>query len=231
MGLPPPSPPLLGLPPVSPRPLNPPPVKLVPPAAGMRRSQRPSLSAPTPLRPGTTTPGPAPPAEPSSGTEPRPAAVTGGAGGQDPRAQSPSPGGSAASAPTWAATSGAAGESPAPLAASPAGDCPAGPALPAGAGVRRWVYQNQTMPAIVRMIATYMLNRSPRKCSDGSTRSDSSKIRNAEYPVTYSANRPGGLIARWWPSQTRRAASARSKISSYRNVGWNVRYARYPGGR
>src|SRR5215831_4268197 len=139
--------------------------------------------------------------------------------------------GSTLSAPTWAATSGAARDPPALPVASPADGPRSGPAGLAGAGVRRWVYQNQTMPAMVRMVATYMLNRSPRKCSDGSTRSDSSKIRNAEYPVTYSANRPGGLIERWWPSQTRRAASARSKISSYRNVGWNVRKARYPGGR
>ena len=36
---------------------------------------------------------------------------------------------------------------------------------------------------------------------------------------------PGGLILRWWPSQTSTAASARSQISSYRNVGWKVREA------
>jgi chorismate synthase len=68
----------------------------------------------------------------------------------------------------------------------------------------------------------YMLSRRPRKCSDGSTRRDSSKIRNAEYPVTYRANRPGGLMCRWRPSHASAAARARLKIRSYRKVGWKV---------
>jgi hypothetical protein len=39
------------------------------------------------------------------------------------------------------------------------------------------------------------LSRRPRKCSEQSIRSDSSKIRNADYPATYKANSPGG-----WPA-------------------------------
>jgi hypothetical protein len=39
------------------------------------------------------------------------------------------------------------------------------------------------------------LSRRPRKCSEESIRSDSSKIRNADYPATYKANSPGG-----WPA-------------------------------
>jgi hypothetical protein len=35
----------------------------------------------------------------------------------------------------------------------------------------------------------------------------------------------------WWPSNTSTLASARSKISSYRNVGWKVAYRAYPAGR
>ncbi len=116
-----------------------------------------------------------------------------------------------------AAAPSAPAPSPAPAAARATAPSVAGTPLP-----WRWVYQNHTPPAMVPAIATNMFSRRPRKCSDGSTRSDSSKMRNAEYPVTYSANSPGALMPRWWPSHTRAAASARSKISSYRNVGWKV---------
>ena len=39
---------------------------------------------------------------------------------------------------------------------------------------------NQVPPATARTQATYMFSRRPRKCSEESTRSDSSKMRNAE---------------------------------------------------
>ena len=45
---------------------------------------------------------------------------------------------------------------------------------------RRWMNTNQASPATVSTQATYMFSRRPRKYFDESTRSDSSKIRNAE---------------------------------------------------
>jgi len=43
---------------------------------------------------------------------------------------------------------------------------------------------NHAVPARVSAAAMYMFSRSPRKYSEESTRNDSSKIRNAEYPAT-----------------------------------------------
>ena len=39
-------------------------------------------------------------------------------------------------------------------------------------------------------------SRRPRKCAEESIRTDSSKIRNAEYPATYKANNPQGRMSR-----------------------------------
>src|SRR5580692_11072316 len=125
----------------------------------------------------------------------------------------PGPAGSPASV-TWAAVAGGAEAGGGPCCAPP----------------RRWAMTNQASPATVAAIATKKFSRSPRKWAEESTRIVSSKIRYAEYPATYSANRPCGAIRRWWPSQTSAAASARSKIISYRNDGWNVVYFRSAAG-
>ena len=49
-----------------------------------------------------------------------------------------------------------------------------------GRSGRRWAMRNQTSPPTVPMIAMYMLSRSPKKYTDESIRTDSSKMRNAE---------------------------------------------------
>jgi hypothetical protein len=49
-----------------------------------------------------------------------------------------------------------------------------------GRSGRRWAKKNQTSPASVMMIAMYMFSRRPRKYSEESIRTDSSKIRNPE---------------------------------------------------
>ncbi len=57
-------------------------------------------------------------------------------------------------------------------------------------------------------------SRIPRKWAEESILIVSPKIRYPEYPATYRANSPWGLIRLWWPSQTSTAAHARSKIIS-----------------
>jgi len=74
------------------------------------------------------------------------------------------------------------------------------------------------------------LSRSPSTWAEESILIVSSKIRYPEYPATYSANRPWGLIRRWRPSQISTAAHARSKTSSYRNDGWKAAYFRSAAG-